>query len=83
MILLPWTWSIAHRRFKPQGLLIRFGDCKAISVGTMFRLIASGSSMGLMALLGFPGIVVAATGISAGVLTEMIFVAWRAQLHYQ
>ena len=78
MILLPWTWSIAHRRFQ-QGLLIRFGDSKAISVGTMFRLIASGSSMGLMALLGFPGIVVAATGISTGVLTEMIFVAWRAR----
>ncbi len=78
MILLPWTWSIAHRRYQ-QGLLIRYGDSKAISVGTMFRLIASGSAMGLMALLGFPGIVVAATGISAGVLTEMIFVAWRAK----
>lgn len=78
MILLPWTWSVAHRRYQ-QGLLIRFGDAKAISVGTMFRLIASVSAMGLMAVLGSPGIVVAATGISAGVLVEMMFVAWRAR----
>jgi hypothetical protein len=78
MILLPWTWSIAHRRFQ-QGLLIRFGDAKAISVGTMFRLLASVGSMGIMVAFGFPGIVVAATGISAGVITEMLFVAWRAR----
>jgi hypothetical protein len=78
MLLLPWTWSIAHRRFQ-QGLLIRYGDAKAISVGTLFRLIASLGSMGLMASLGYPGIVVAAIGISAGVLTEALFIAWRAR----
>jgi hypothetical protein len=78
MILLPWTWSIAHRRFQ-QGLLIRYGDAKAISVGTFFRLIASLSSMGIAAALGCVGIVVAAIGISMGVLVEMTFVAWRAR----
>jgi hypothetical protein len=78
MILLPWTWSIAHRRFQ-QGVLIRYGDAKAISTGTFFRLLASLAAMGLMALLAYPGIVVAATGISAGVSTEAIFVAWRAR----
>lgn len=77
-VLLPWTWSIAHRRFH-QGLLIRYGDAKAISVGTFFRLIASVSAMGLMVLLKQPGIIVATTGISAGVLTEAIFVAQRAR----
>ena len=78
MLLLPWTWSIAHRRFQ-QGLLIRYGDTKAISVGTLFRLIASLGSMALMASLGYPGIVVATIGISAGVLTEAVFIAWRAR----
>ncbi len=78
MILLPWTWSIAHRRFQ-QGVLLRYGDAKAISLGTFFRLMASLSAMGIMAFLGYPGIIVAATGISSGVLTEAIFVAWRAK----
>ena len=78
MILLPWTWSIAHRRFQ-QGVLLRYGDAKAISLGTFFRLMASLAAMALMAFLGYPGIVVAATGISAGVLTEAIFVARRAR----
>ena len=77
-ILLPWTWSIAYRRFH-QGLLIRYGDAKAVSVGTFFRLIASVATMGLMAVLGQPGIVVATMGISAGVLTEAIFIARRAK----
>lgn len=78
MILLPWTWSIAHRRFQ-QGVLLRYGDAKAISIGTFFRLLASLAAMALMAFLAYPGIVVAATGISVGVLTEAIFVAWRAR----
>lgn len=78
MILLPWTWSIAHRRFQ-QGVLLRYGDAKAISLGTFFRLIASLATMAITAFLAYPGIVVAATGISVGVLTEAIFVARRAK----
>ncbi len=39
MIMTPWTWSIAYRRFN-QGVLIRFGHSKAVGVGTMVRLVA-------------------------------------------
>ena len=37
MIMTPWTWSIAYRRFN-QGVLIRFGHPRAVSIGTFIRL---------------------------------------------
>ena len=76
--MLPWTWSIAHRRFQ-QGLLIRYGDAKAVSVGTLLRLIANIISMAVTIPLGLPGIVVAGLGISAGVITEAVFIGLRAR----
>lgn len=76
--MLPWTWSIAYRRFH-QGLLIRYGDARAVSVGTLLRLIANVASMVVTILLGLPGIVVAGLGISAGVMAEAAFIALRAR----
>lgn len=73
-IMLPWTWAIADRRFH-QGVLIRFQRTRAISLGTLARLVSNG----LVLLVGFhfttaPGIVVGTSAISAGVLTEALFV---------
>ena len=74
MILTPWTWSIAYRRFN-QGVLIRFGHSKAIGVGTMIRLSADGLILAVGYLLGsIPGIIVAASAVAAGVVSEAIFV---------
>ena len=79
MIMLPWTWTIAYRRFN-QGVLIRFGQSKAVGVGTAFRLAANA-----LALLvgwqigGLPGIVVGTSGISAGVITEAIYAGLRVR----
>jgi hypothetical protein len=42
LIMLPWTWAIAYRRFN-QGVLIRFGHSLSIGVGTIIRLLANGS----------------------------------------
>ena len=78
MVLVPWTWSIAHRRYH-QGLLIRYGDSKAVSIGTLCRLIANLITIVITALLGFPGIVVAGLGISAGVFTEAVYIGMRAR----
>jgi hypothetical protein len=39
MIMTPWTWSIAYRRYH-QGVLIRFGHSKAVGAGTAVRLTA-------------------------------------------
>ncbi|NIR67615.1 MAG: hypothetical protein GWN61_23745, partial [candidate division Zixibacteria bacterium] len=37
MIMTPWTWSIAYRRFN-QGVLIRFGHSNAVGIGSVVRL---------------------------------------------
>ncbi len=74
MIMTPWTWSIAYRRFN-QGVLIRFGYSRSITVGTLVRLFAD-----LLILFGgyligsVPGIVVATSAVAAGVISEAIYV---------
>ncbi len=77
MIMTPWTWSIAYRRFN-QGVLIRFGHSGAISTGTFIRLgtdivvLFFGFSIGTL-----PGIVVATSAVALSVVAEAIYVAIR------
>lgn len=78
MIMLPFTWSIAYRRFH-QGLLIRHGRSLSVSVGTVIRLVAILLGMAAAFLLGAPGIVVGTVGIAAGVLAEAAFIGWRVR----
>ena len=74
MIMTPWTWSIAYRRFN-QGVLIRFGYSKAIGVGTVIRLSADALVLFIGYLMGdIPGIVVATSAVSAGVISEAAYV---------
>ena len=74
MIMLPWTWAIAYRRFN-QGVLIRFGHSRAIGVGTMVRLSADGLVLAAGYLVGsLPGIVVASIAVAAGVTCEAVYV---------
>lgn len=79
MLMTPWTWAIAYRRFV-QGALIRFGYSRAVGVGTALRLLTSGSIL----LLGwlfepFAGIVVAGLAIAAGVIAEAIYAHLRVR----
>jgi len=73
MIMTPWTWSIAYRRFN-QGVLIRFGRSETVGVGTVIRLSADllvlvvGYSIG-----NIPGIVVGTSAVAAGVVAEAIY----------
>lgn len=78
MILTPWTWSIAYRRFQ-QGILIRFEEGRAVTLGTLVRLITNVAVLGGAAALGLPGIVVGASAISAGVLAEALYAGWRVR----
>jgi len=79
LIMLPWTWSIAYRRFN-QGVLIRFGHSLSIGVGTVIRLLANGSILLAGYLLkSFDGIVVATVATSTGVMAEALYVAWRVR----
>jgi hypothetical protein len=76
MIMLPWTWSIAYRRFN-QGVLIRFGHSRTVGAGTMVRLSANLTVLALGYLSGaLPGIAVAAGAVAVGVVSEAVYVGW-------
>lgn len=74
MIMTPWTWSIAYRRFQ-QGVLIRFGKSHWVGTGTLVRL---GTNV-LVLTIGFlwqrfPGIAVGASAVTLGVMAEALFI---------
>jgi hypothetical protein len=74
-IMLPWTWSIAYRRFH-QGVLIRFGRSGTVGRGTLIRLGANCTVVITGYLIGsLPGIVVATCAVAAGVVSEALYVA--------
>jgi hypothetical protein len=76
-LMTPWTWSIGYRRFN-QGVLIRFGHSEAVTVGTMIRLSADASILGIGLVLGnVPGVVVAGCAVSAGVISEALYSGLR------
>jgi len=73
-IMLPWTFSIAFRRFN-QGVLIRFGHSRAIGVGTIVRLV----TLWIILFIGYsigniPGIIVGSTAVALGVMSEAFYV---------
>lgn len=74
MIMTPWTWAIAYRRFQ-QGVLIRFGRSHLVGLGTLVRL---GTNLLVLAIGlivgGVPGIVIGTLAISLAVLAESFFV---------
>ncbi len=79
MIMTPWTWAIAYRRFN-QGVLIRFGHSRAVGLGTLVRLSANGLVLVASYWIGtIPGIVVAAGAIATGVISEAIYAGWRVR----
>jgi hypothetical protein len=74
LIMLPWTWSIAYRRFH-QGMLIRFGHSKSVSTGTLIRLSADILVLGIgYAIHDISGVIVASSAVATSVLCEAIYV---------
>ncbi len=72
-IMLPWTWSIAYRRFN-QGALIRFGRSRAVGVGTVIRLSANATVLMVgYTLKTIPGVVVGTCAVATGVMSEAIY----------
>mgnify|MGYP001044057891 FL=1 len=85
IIMTPWTWSIAYRRFH-QGVLIRFGRSKAITTGTFIRLATDVLILGIGFLIHtIPGIVVATSAVAMGVIAEAAYIGLvvRPVLRYQ
>ncbi|MEM8932825.1 MAG: hypothetical protein AAGE94_16695, partial [Acidobacteriota bacterium] len=78
-ILALWPSGIAWRRFL-QGVLIRWGEARAIARGTLLRLIATtGTGVSLAVFGELPGIHVAAWALLAGVWVEAAYVTWVAR----
>ena len=78
-IMLPWSLSIAYRRFS-QGLLIRFGRPRAVSLGTLVRLLANVLVLAVgFALRTVPGIIVGTLAVAAGVVCEALFAGAMAR----
>ena len=79
MIMTPWTWIAAYRCLN-QGILIRGGQARAVSSGTLVRLSVEG-----LALLGgyrvgnLPGILVVTVAAVAGAVGEAIYVGLRVR----
>jgi hypothetical protein len=74
LIMIPWTWSIAYRRFH-QGVLIRFGHSLKVGLGTAVRFSADATVLAIGYFVGgIPGVAVAACALVAGVLTEALYV---------
>jgi len=79
MIMLPWTFVIAYRRFN-QGVLIRFGYSLDVGLGTLVRLLADGGMLAFGYITGLlPGIALAAGTATIGAVCELIYIAIRVR----
>lgn len=76
--LLPFTWAIGYRRFH-QGVLIRFGHARHVTIGTVLRVAALSAMLATLAAFGVKGVVVAAGGVIAGVLVEAAYIGLVAR----
>ena len=72
MIMVPWTWSIAYRRFN-QGVLIRFGHSRSVGTGSLVWLSADVVVFAAGYVAQLPGVAVAAAVIVCGVMAEAVF----------
>lgn len=71
-IMLPWVISIAYRR-SAQGLLIRSGRARAVTLGTLVRLGTGGLVLAIgLATHRTAGIVVGTSAVACAVVAEAI-----------
>ncbi|MEW5826141.1 MAG: hypothetical protein AB1778_04850 [Candidatus Bipolaricaulota bacterium] len=78
ILMIPWTWSIAYRRFQ-QGVLIRYGHSMTVGIGTVVRLSANAVVLVVGFALRGPGTLVASAAIAAGVLSEAAYAGLRVR----
>jgi hypothetical protein len=78
-IMLPWTFAIAYRRTQ-QGVLIRFGRPRAVTMGTAVRLAMITLVLGAALATGrVSGIVAGTLAVVAGVVGEALFAGWAVR----
>jgi len=72
IILIPWPGAIGYRRFY-QGILIRNNLTRRVAYGTVIRLTSISSTAVILFLYSHvPGVAVAATALSVGVVVEAV-----------
>ncbi|MDW7755180.1 MAG: hypothetical protein SCH68_08455 [Brevefilum sp.] len=77
LMLTPWTFSIAFRRFQ-QGAMIRFGHSRAVGETTFIRLITVLIVLAVgITTKALPGAVLAGLAQGLGVTSEAIFAGIR------
>jgi hypothetical protein len=78
-IMVLWSAAIGWRRFF-QGILIRFGQTRRVTYGTIVRLLISAGTAAILALRGgLPGVWVGSIALMAGVLAEATLVTLLAR----
>ena len=72
ILLIPWPGMIGYRRFY-QGILIKNNLTRRVAYGTIIRLVSmAATALILYYFFDFPGVVVGAGALSAGVTAEGI-----------
>jgi len=78
-IMLPWTMSIAWRRFN-QGVLIRTERARLVTAGTAIRLgVLLITLKFLPSISESPGVVVGSIAVALAVISEALFSEWAAR----
>ena len=77
MLMLPWTWAIAYRRYH-QGLLIRHDRSHHVTIGTFVRLLTLCVALAAAALAGASGIVAGGLAIGLAVTAEAVYAGVQA-----
>lgn len=72
MLMLPWTWAIAYRRFH-QGLLIRYDRSHHVTIGTVVRLLTLFAVLLVAYLAGASGIVAGCAAVGLAVTAEAAY----------
>lgn len=79
LLLLPWPIAIGYRRFY-QGILIKYKQTRKVAWGTMIRLVFMFTSCYTAYYLNeLPGVSAGAIALSAGVVSECIFVFFASR----
>ena len=79
MLMTPWAWIVACRSLN-QGLLIRSGQARDVSSGTLLRLGVGGVALwGGCWLRGVSGILVVVAAALIGAAAQVAFLVWRVQ----
>ena len=74
ILMLPWAGSIAYRRFR-QGILVRFGHTKRMSIGTIMRLVVDLVTVLILSRInGISGLVVATGAQGLAVFFEGAYI---------